>query len=72
MLANRNNIKGKLSDKGKPCVWIGYARNHADGTHRVHNPETKKIFLIRDIIFLPHVHNEWERRIQKLRQPLSI
>lgn len=35
-------LKSKLADRGKTCLWVGYAANHAAEIHRVLNPTTKK------------------------------
>ena len=51
IVTDRTSLKSKLQDRGKACVWVGYAANHAAGTHCVLNPTTKKISLTRDVIF---------------------
>ena len=40
-------------------MWIGYAANHAAGTHRVWNPVTNKIILTRDVLFLGKSYGDW-------------
>eukprot|EP00970_Alexandrium_tamarense_P003304 scaffold525_cov112-Alexandrium_tamarense.AAC.1 len=59
VVANRNNVKAKLDDRGKTCIWLGYAKDHAIGTYRVYNPKTNKVLLTRDVTFLRESHNDW-------------
>ena len=33
IVANRNKIKTKFEDRGKSCIWLSYAKNHAIGTY---------------------------------------
>ena len=40
-------------------MWVGYAAEHAVGTYRVLNPETRKILLTRDVIFLGKSYGKW-------------
>ena len=62
VVADRSGLKSKLQDRGKACVWVGYAANHAAGTHRVLNPTTKKILLTRDVIFLCQSYGNWKEK----------
>ena len=60
IVADRTGIKNKLADRGKPCLWMGYARDHSAGTFRLYNPATRKMFLSRDVIFLGETSKEVE------------
>lgn len=51
IVADRTKIKGKFADRGKPCFWLGYAKNHAAGTYRLLNCKTNRIIQSRDVIF---------------------
>ena len=69
VVANRNNIKKtKLDDRGKTCIWLGYAKDHAIGTYRVYNPKTNKVSLTRDVTFLRESHNDWVTE----KEPASV
>ena len=48
-----------MSNCGKQCIWVGYATEHAVRTYRVLNPETRKILLTRDVIFLGKSYGKW-------------
>ena len=43
-------------------MWVGYAAGHAAGTHRVLNPTTKKISLMRNVIFLRQSYGNWKEK----------
>ena len=43
-------------------MWVGYAVDHAAGTHCVLNPTTKKISLTRDVIFLRQSYGNWKEK----------
>ena len=62
VMVDRLGLKSKLQDRGKACVWVGYVADHAGGTHHVLNPETKKISLTRDVIFLPQGYGNWKEK----------
>jgi hypothetical protein len=59
VVANCNNVKAKLDDHGKTCIWHGYAKDHAIGTYYVYNSKTNKVSLTRDVTFLCESHNDW-------------
>ena len=45
-------VKSKLEDQGKTCMFLGYAQNHIGSTYHILNLCTKRIVLIRDIIWI--------------------
>ena len=52
IVANRTKIKAKSRDRGKKCLWLGYAKDWSTDICRLYNPKTRSIILSRDIIFL--------------------
>ena len=52
VITDQGKIKAKLDDRGKTCIWLGYAKDHAIGTHRIYNPKTKAVILSRNVVFL--------------------
>ena len=60
IVTDTTKIKAKLSDRGKVCMWMGYARDHKAGTYRLYNPTTRKIIMSRDVIFLRKSTKEYE------------
>jgi len=43
IVADRTAIKAKFADRGKVMYWLGYAKNHASGTYRGFNLDTRGI-----------------------------
>ncbi len=52
-------LKGKLSDCGKNCLFLGYAESHARGAYCLLNLETNQVILSRDVFFLKKRYGEW-------------
>jgi hypothetical protein len=50
VVMTKNDIQGKLNNRGIPCMFMGYSINHAHDVYRMLNIETKKIINSRDII----------------------
>ena len=50
MVADQTEIKAKLSDRGKPGKWLGYAKSHPKGTCRILNPKNR-VIISRDVMF---------------------
>ena len=51
VVTDRKSIKAKLSNRGKPCNWLGYAKSHLEGTYMIINPKTNRVILSRDVVF---------------------
>ena len=43
--------KAKLSNRGKSCNWLGYAKKCAEDTYRIFHPLTNYVILDRDVVF---------------------
>ena len=72
IVTNREKIKAKLADRGKTCMWLGYARNHPAGTYRVLNLMTRKVIITRDVLFLRKSYGDWANdKIQENTSPTS-
>ena len=52
VIADQTKIKEKFVDQGNICVFLGYASGHAAGTYCIWNPETKKVIISQDVMFL--------------------
>jgi hypothetical protein len=53
-------IKGKLDNRGRHCMMLGYADNHAKDVYRMLNLETNRVLLTRDIIWLKKMYGAWK------------
>ncbi len=61
VIADRTKIKAKLLDRGKTFMFLGYADGHAAETYRIWNPETKKMIISSDVIFLQKNYGNWNQ-----------
>jgi Reverse transcriptase (RNA-dependent DNA polymerase) len=50
---------GKLDDKGRTCIFVGYSENYPSGTLRFYNDVTGKILHSRDINWLNKTWSEY-------------
>jgi hypothetical protein len=48
----QQKIQGKLNDRRRPCLFLGYSENHAADVYRMLNLETRKVIHTRDIIWM--------------------
>jgi hypothetical protein len=56
--ANRK-MRPKFSNKGRTCMFVGYATNHAEDVYRIVDMETKRITTSRDIRLLNKSYKDW-------------
>ena len=40
---NNKKVRGKLDDRGRPCVFVGYPRDHCGDVYRMLDVETKGV-----------------------------
>ena len=52
----REKLRGKMNDKARKCLMIGYAKHHPADTYRLYDPQTRKVILSRDVAW-----EEWKR-----------
>ena len=52
-------LKGKLEDRGFPCMFVGYSDNHAGNVYRFINLKTQKIIHSRDVAWLQKFWGEY-------------
>ena len=70
IVTNRKKIKDKHDDRGIPCIWLGYAKDHKAGTYRMYSPTTGKCILTRDVIFLRKTYAEFKQDKNKLNSQM--
>jgi hypothetical protein len=58
VVTTKDKIRGKLKNRGIPCMFVGYSVNHAHDVYRMHI-ETEMIINSRDIIWLNQMHKDW-------------
>ena len=58
-------IKFKFTNRGRVCLFVGYATNHAADVHRMLALDTKRITISKDIIWLNKSYSEWKHEKNK-------
>ena len=53
-------------------MFLGYADGHAAGTYRIWNPETKKMMISHDVIFLRENYGDWNQELVSPRITASM
>ena len=71
VIANRIKIQEKLKNKGKICIFVGYAENHAGDVYRFLNTETRKIIESRDAIWMNKSYGEFYQDKAKSLVPVE-
>ena len=56
------SMKGKLNDKGKPHIFVGYSDQHSGDVYRMYNPSTGKVANTRDVRFLNMTYGAYKRK----------
>ena len=54
----RKVTTSKLEDRGTTCMLVGYALNHDHGVYRMWNPNTDRLVVTRDVIWLRRMYFE--------------
>jgi len=49
-------IRAKLTDRGKTCMFVGYADNHAGDVYRMLDLKTNRVVISRDLTWLNKVY----------------
>ena len=65
VVTTKDKIQGKLSNRGTPCMFVGYSVYHAHDVYRMLNLKTEMIINSRDIIWLNEMHKDWIGRKMK-------
>jgi hypothetical protein len=56
VVTTKDKIQSKLTHRGSPCIFVGYAENHSRDVYRMLNLDTNAIIKSRDIIRLKKMH----------------
>jgi len=54
---------GKLDNRGRVCIFVGYAKNSAPGTYRLLHLSTKRIIVSCDLTWLGLLYGPYKRSI---------
>jgi hypothetical protein len=59
VVSTKNDIQGKLPNRGTFCMVVGYSIDHANVVYRMLNLETKHIINSSDIKWIQMNHKDW-------------
>ena len=69
----RRNMRGKLDNRGKPCIYVGRVPSHTSEVSKFFNIDTRRVNLSRNVIWLKKVYGDWfglrTEEIHILKQP---
>ena len=57
----KSKTTGKLSDRGKVCMFVGHADDHAGDVCEMWDVTTRRVHVTRDVIFLNKMHFETKK-----------
>ena len=55
-------MRSKLDNRGKTCMFVGYADDHTKDVHRFLNIHTKRIILSRDVRWLNIMWKRYKKK----------
>ena len=59
------NVRGKLTDRGKTSMFVGYGVDTDSEVYRFLNPTTKRIVVSRDVTWLGKTYGAWKRNQER-------
>jgi hypothetical protein len=63
----------KLVDRGAQCMFVGYALNHTGDTYRMYDPQSKRVHITRDVIWLKRMFFQKEAVVPEVAvMPLTL
>jgi hypothetical protein len=65
VVMTKNDIQRKLTNRGTPCIFMGYSVNHAHDVYTNLNMDTKKVINSQDIVWMNQVYKDWRVHEEK-------
>jgi hypothetical protein len=56
---HNHKIRSKLANRGRVCMFLGHAPNHATDTFQFLNLQTMKVIVSRDVVWLNKCYGDW-------------
>jgi hypothetical protein len=56
----QQKIRGKLTDRGRACLFLGYSETHAADVYRMLNLDTHRVIHSRDIIWMNKTYGQYK------------
>ena len=64
--------EAKLADRGTQCMFVGYATDHAGDVYRMYDPDTKRVHITRDVIWLKRMYFQPKPKEEIVVTPLTL
>ena len=65
-------MRSKLDDRGKTCMFVGYAYDHSRDVYRFLNIHTKRIIISRDVRWLNIIWRHYRKKSIYARKQVEI
>ena len=65
-------MRSKLDNRGKTCMFVGYAEDHAGDVYRFLNIHTKRIIMSRDVRWLNIIWKHYRRKSIYTRKQVDL
>ena len=65
-------MRSKLDDRGKMCMFVGYADDHSRDVYRFLNIHTKRIIISRDVRWLNIIWKHYRRKSIHARKQVEL
>ena len=65
-------MRSKLDDRGKTCLFVGYADDHSRDTYRFLNIHTKRVIISRDVRWLNFIWKHNRRKSIYARKQVEL
>ena len=65
-------MRSKMDNRGKPCMFVGYAEDHAGDVYRFLNINTKKIIMSRDVRWLNIIWKHYRMKSIYARKQVEL
>ena len=65
-------MRSKLDDRGKTCMFVGYADDHSRDVYRFRNIHTKRIIISRDVRWLNIIWKHYRRKSIYARKQVEL
>jgi hypothetical protein len=59
VVTTKDNVQGKLKNRGTACIFMGYSVDHANDVYQMFNFNTKRIIHSRDVVWLGKSYKNW-------------
>ena len=65
-------MRSKLDNRGKTCMFVGYADDHSRDVYRFLNIHTKRIIMSRDVRWLNIIWKQYKKRASMQEDKLNF